>query len=83
MKKTLILLSLFAVSGCGIAAKVQAREAYQQATVNYNNCLQSNQGNMSACEADRQIMISDREEYNAFSAGIQTGGIRTLNVNSQ
>jgi hypothetical protein len=78
----LVALSV-TLCGCGIAAKVQARQAYQLATANYDNCLEANQHDISACDADKQIMLSNQQEYNSFSAGIENGGVRTLNVNSQ
>lgn len=70
-----------ALSGCGIAAKVDARQAYEQATQNYNACLAQNPSNVSACAGDQQIMENDEAEYNNFSAGIQLGATQSVTLN--
>ena len=77
-----ILLGL-SLSGCGVAAKIQARNAYQKAVDNYNDCLIKNQIKTVKCNAYKQIMLTDEEEYNNFAAGIQYGGTSSLNVNTQ
>jgi len=84
MKKlALITVMVGSLCGCGIAAKVQARQAYQQATTNYDNCLMANQNDVDACNADKQIMLSNEDEYNSLAAGIEPEGVHTLNMNSQ
>jgi hypothetical protein len=56
----LVALSV-TLCGCGIAAKVQARQAYQLATANYDNCLEANQlvmlTNKLCCPTNRSITL--------------------------
>ena len=51
MQRTLVL-TLFAVSlsGCGVAAKIDARSHYQDSLADYRACLDANGNNPQACE---------------------------------
>jgi hypothetical protein len=71
------------VTGCGIAAKIQARQAYQQATADYDACLSAHSTHLDICEAKRQIMLTDEAEYNNFAAGIYAGGSHAVNVSGR
>lgn len=68
------------VAGCGIAAKVDARENYQRSLAEYRACLEANSANVPACEGKRLIMETDERAFNNMSAGIQQGGNRTGNL---
>ncbi len=61
-------------TGCGIAAKVDARNEYQASSERYKACLAANTADPRACEGLRLAMEADEQKYTNFSAGIQQGG---------
>jgi hypothetical protein len=73
MHRTIIVGCLL-LSGCGVAAKIQARQAYQQAVSNYDACLTTNSNNPSQCAGLQQIVQTNEDEYNDMAAGIREGG---------
>ena len=75
-----IVLSFLALSGCGIEAKIDARNDMQQSKLNYKNCLANNPSDPKACESTRLAYEADIRAYKAMSAGIQPGLNSTLNV---
>ena len=75
-----IVLSVLALSGCGIAAKIDARNDMQQSKLDYKNCLANNPSNPKACEATRLAYEADLKSYKVMSAGILPGQNNTLNV---
>lgn len=83
MKAALGVAALMTLAGCGIVAKVDARNDYQQSRAAYKECLADNQSNPAACEARRLAMEADERAYNNLAAGIQLGGSGSVNVNTQ
>lgn len=77
------VLLMLAISGCGIAAKVNARSDYQKSLAAYKVCLGANSSNVIACEAQRLAMEADERAYNDFTAGIQLGGTRSLTIDQR
>jgi hypothetical protein len=75
-----IVLAVLALSGCGIEAKIDARNDMQQSKLNYKNCLANNPSNPQACESTRLAYEADIRAYRTMSAGIQPGLNNTLNV---
>jgi hypothetical protein len=55
-------------SCCGLAARVDARQNYQQSTAAYRACLDANSANLSACDAKRLALEADERAYNTLSA---------------
>ncbi len=68
------------LAGCGIAAKVDARNAMMQSEATYKACLAQNPANLHACDAARAAFDADMRMYRATSAGIQPGLNNTINV---
>lgn len=68
------------LSGCGLAAKIDARQGYQRAVVAYQGCLSTHQADTSACNADKFSMDAARQEYEEMTAGLSPGSIRSVNV---
>jgi hypothetical protein len=81
IKKTLIV-GLFALPlvGCGIAAKVESRNEYQDSAANYKNCLNANPATPKNCEGLRLAMETDERKYNNLSAGINPGSQTSANI---
>jgi hypothetical protein len=65
------------LSGCGIAASVDARNDYQTSSANYKTCLSANPSAPQSCESYRLIMEADERKYNNLSAGLSPGSQRT------
>jgi hypothetical protein len=59
-----------ALSGCGIAAKVDARNDMEQSKAAYKNCLAANPSNPSACAGLEAAFQADLAAYRATSAGV-------------
>ena len=70
----------FALASCGIAAKVDARNNYQEATARYKQCLEANPASPQNCEGLRLAMEAEEREYNNLSAGITPGGQTSTNL---
>jgi hypothetical protein len=66
-----------ALGGCGIAARVDARNDYQTSAANYKACLSANPSAPQSCESYRLIMETDERKYNDLSAGLNPGSQRT------
>ena len=84
MRFLAIALALMAAAvglgGCGIAAKVNARNEMTQTEAAYKACLAQHPGNSSACDAARLAYEADLQVYRATSAGVQPGRSDTVNV---
>jgi hypothetical protein len=75
---------LVGTSGCGIAAKVDARNEYQKSLATYKACLAAHADDAAtACQGQKLAMEADERAYNNFAAGINPGATRSYNVNSQ
>lgn len=78
--RLVFLFSLcISLAGCGVAAKVDARQNYQHSLADYRECLAANSANVKACEGKRLIMEADERAFNNMAASIQ-GGNSTNNV---
>lgn len=80
MKRTLILLALVPLSGCGIAAKIDARQDYQASEAQYKACLTANPAAPQNCEGLRLAMEADERKYTNLSAGTNPGSQTSHNV---
>ena len=63
----------FAISGCGVAAKVQARDDMMQSKQAYTDCLRANSAEPQACAGLKEAYQADLQAYRATSAGIRPG----------
>jgi hypothetical protein len=70
----------FLLSGCGIAARVDARNEYQVSSANYKACLAANPATPQNCESLRLAMETDERKYNNLSAGLNPGSQTQSNV---
>ena len=68
-----IVLYCITLAGCGVAARVDARNDYQTSSANYKACLASNPSTPQNCEGLRLAIETDERKYNAFSAGLNPG----------
>jgi hypothetical protein len=80
LRDALAVLCLVSLAGCGIVAKVDARQNYQKSLADYRACLDANPANVQACEGKRLVMEADERAYNNMAAGIQQGGNATRNI---
>jgi hypothetical protein len=71
---TTAAVSCLALGGCGIGAKVEARNDYQASEAQYKACLVENSATPQKCEGLRLAMEADERKYNNFSSGITAGG---------
>jgi hypothetical protein len=70
MKRLFILPALAALlSGCAVAAKVNARHDMEASKVAYKACLAERGQDAAACEGLRQAYQADLSAYQATSAG--------------
>ena len=84
MKTLFIAAAMLAVlSGCGIAAKVEARSGMQQSLAAYKACLAQNPQNVQACEGAKLAYDADMKAYRATSSGIQRGYSSTVIVEKE
>ena len=74
--------SLLAIAGCGVVAKVDARQDMRQSKAAYKACLTANASNPAVCESARLTYEADVQAYRTLSAGIQPGRNDTFNVNT-
>jgi hypothetical protein len=79
-----VLLLPLLLAGCGLAARVDARNDYQTSAANYKTCLTANPASPQNCEGLRLAMETDERKYNNFSAGLnpgsqQSGTVTVLN----
>lgn len=84
MQRLLVCAAMAAalsLAGCGITAKVDARNEYQASSERYKACLAANPTDARPCDGFRLAMEADERKYTNFSAGIQ-GGSAAVNVNS-
>lgn len=68
------------LGGCGVVAKVDARNQMQASLRDLKQCLRENQANPSPCRTLKIIYDADMSAYRATSAGILPG--YNVNVNS-
>jgi hypothetical protein len=68
---------LAALGGCGIAAKVNARNDVEASKSAYKACLALHPQDVAACEGPREAYEADWAAYRATSAGIRPGATIT------
>jgi uncharacterized low-complexity protein len=82
MKHLIILATACAlalgVTGCGVAAKVEARNDMQSSLKSYKNCLAANPTNVGVCHGYKLAYDADMRAYRATSAGIRPGSTITI-----
>lgn len=81
-QRLLVTTGAFVLSGCAIAAKVDARRDLQQSKIAYEGCLRQQSQDVSPCEGLRLAYDTDLKTYRALAAGAQPGFNNTLNVNT-
>ena len=83
MARLLIVAPLVLIlSGCGHAAKIEARRNYEQSTAIYRTCVTTNSANPQVCEGKRLAMEADERAYNNMTAPL-SNGVATANINVQ
>jgi hypothetical protein len=80
MRFILLLMSCISLAGCGIGAKVEARNDYRESAAQYKACLVANPTAPQNCEGLRLAMEADERKYNDLSAGINPGSQRANTV---
>jgi len=60
-------------NGCGIAAKIRAREDMEQSKAFYKKCLEQHHDDPSKCESLRRAFEADLKAYRETSKGIRPG----------
>jgi hypothetical protein len=71
--KYLAIVAALTLAGCGVVAKVQARDEMMQAKTAYTQCLQQNSAETARCDGFKQAYEADLQAYRATSAGIRPG----------
>jgi hypothetical protein len=71
-----VVVDGLAVSGCGLSARVDARNDYQSSESNYKARLTANSASPRNCEGLRLAMEADERKYNNLSAGLNPGSQR-------
>jgi hypothetical protein len=66
---------LATISGCGITAKVRARDDMEQSKVAYKECLGQHSQDPNQCEGLRRAYEADIAAYRATSSGVRSGAV--------
>ncbi|MBH5372808.1 hypothetical protein [Bradyrhizobium glycinis] len=77
------LISMSVVSllgGCGVAAKIEARNDYRTSADQYKACLAANPAAPQNCEGLRLAMETDERKFNNMSAGTNPGSQTSHNL---
>jgi hypothetical protein len=77
MRILVTIVSFLLLSGCGLSARIDARNEYQASSANYKACLASNPAAPQNCEGLRLAMETDERKYNNLSAGLAPGNQRS------
>jgi hypothetical protein len=77
MRYMIVVVSSLMLAGCGISARVDARNDYQVSSANYKACLSANPATPQNCEGLRLAMEMDERKYNNLSAGLAPGNQRS------
>lgn len=73
----IIIVSLI-LSGCGVAAKVRAREDMEMSKAAYKRCLEQHADDLAKCEALRKAYEADLKAYRATSDAMKESGTVTI-----
>jgi hypothetical protein len=68
-----LVVVLAVCGGCGIAAKVRARDDMESSKATYKRCLELNADDPNKCEALRRVYEADIKAYRETSKGIRPG----------
>jgi hypothetical protein len=71
---TMTLASVTAY-GCGVAAKVHARDDMMHAKSAYTQCLTENSSDPSKCAGLKEAYDADLQAYRATSSGLRSGSV--------
>jgi len=77
-----LILLASVISGCGIAAKIKARDDMMQAKSAYTQCLQQNSAEPGQCAGLKEAYEADLQAYRATSAGIKPGYALSIDQSS-
>lgn len=78
MRIMLALIGLCSLlAGCGVVARVDARNEYQASVANYKACLASNPP--QSCESRRLAMEVDERKFNNLNAAASDGTLTVIN----
>lgn len=78
--RILLILPVLTLAGCGIAAKVDARQNYQQSLSAYKECAAAAGANLAPCEGKRVVMEADARAFGEMSNGLRENGGLSNNV---
>jgi hypothetical protein len=67
------------LGGCGLAARVDARNDYQKSTADYKACLAANPATPTNCEGLRLAMEADERRFNSIAASQSDASITVMN----
>lgn len=82
-RRQLIAISLVGITilgGCGLAAKIEARNDYRTSAEQYKACLAASPATPANCEGLRLAMETDERKFNNMSAGTNPGSQTSQNV---
>jgi hypothetical protein len=71
--KFFVIVAAFVVSGCGVVAKVDARNDMMQSKQAYTDCLRANSAEPQSCAGLKEAYEADLQAYRATSSGIRPG----------
>jgi hypothetical protein len=80
MRNITVISLIVTLAGCGIAAKIDARNDYRASVTAYMECLATNP--LKDCERLRLAMEAEDHQYKAVAAGT-AGGNGATNINTQ
>ncbi len=66
-----LVVAISILPGCGIAAKVRARNDMEDSKAAYKKCLQQHPENPSKCEGWRRAYEADLEAYRLTIEGVR------------
>lgn len=72
MKALAASVMCLTLGGCGIAAKMEARQDYRASAEQYKACLQANPSMPANCEGLRLAMETDERKFNNMGAALGT-----------
>lgn len=66
-------LFFIGLTGCGIVAKVHARDDMMAAKEAYTGCLRQHNGEIGVCQGLREAYLVDLQAYRETAAGLNPG----------
>ena len=71
--RVVLIVAIPILSGCGVAAKVNARNDLEQSKRAHKQCLIEYADDIGKCASQRTAYQTDLQTYEAMSRGIRTG----------